>query len=30
VAATRFSRPAPTAYDVDSTANDIDQPQLRG
>jgi UPF0716 protein FxsA len=30
VAATRFSRPPPSSYDVDSTAKDIDQPQLRG
>jgi UPF0716 protein FxsA len=30
LAATRFSRPPPSAYDVDSTANDIDQPQLPG
>jgi UPF0716 protein FxsA len=30
VAATRFSRPPASAYDVDSTAKDIDQPQLRG
>jgi UPF0716 protein FxsA len=30
VTATRFSRPTPSAYDVDSTANDVDQPQLRG
>jgi UPF0716 protein FxsA len=28
--ATRFSRPPPPAYDVESTANDVDQPQLRG
>jgi UPF0716 protein FxsA len=30
VTATRFSRPPPSAYDVDSTAKDIDQPQLPG
>jgi UPF0716 protein FxsA len=30
VAATRFSRSPGSAYDVDSTATDVDQPQLHG
>jgi UPF0716 protein FxsA len=30
VAATRFSRAPRSAYDVDSTATDLDSPQLRG
>jgi UPF0716 protein FxsA len=30
VAATRFSRPPTSSYDVDSTASDIDPPKLRG
>jgi UPF0716 protein FxsA len=30
VAATRFSRPAGSAYDVDATAHDVDRPHLRG
>jgi UPF0716 protein FxsA len=30
VAATRFSRPPASSYDVDSTASDIDPPKLRG
>jgi UPF0716 protein FxsA len=30
VAATRFSRPPASAYDVDSTATDLDGPQLHG
>ncbi len=30
VTATRFSRPPGSAYDVDSTATDIDRPQLHG
>jgi UPF0716 protein FxsA len=30
VSATRFSRPPPAPYDVDSTAKDIDQSQLPG
>ena len=30
VAATRFSRTPTSAYDVDSTATDVDQPQLHG
>jgi UPF0716 protein FxsA len=30
VAATRFSRAPRSAYDVDSTATDLDSPQLHG
>jgi UPF0716 protein FxsA len=30
VAATRFSRAPRSSYDVDSTATDVDQPQLHG
>lgn len=30
VAATRFSRPPGSGYDADTTATDIDQPQLHG